>query len=113
MMREFPCPTDFKPKMTELQLLEGHGGRKIRIIEGVAYKWKELAVALDFDEERIDRIDSEASRVHEEACRQMFEEWLGEDDELKEPVTWATLVQCLIDAGMIETADRLKEIIIK
>ena len=99
--------------MTELQLLEGHGGRKIRIIVGVAYKWKELAVALDFDEQRIDRIDSESSRVDEEACRQMFEEWLGEDDELKEPVTWATLVQCLIDAGMIETADRLKEIIIK
>ena len=104
-------PTDIKPKMTELQQLEDHGGRKIGVIEGVAYKWKELAVALDFGEERIDRIESESSRVHAEGCRQMFEEWLGEGDELKKPVTWATLVQCLIDAGMIDIADTLNEIV--
>ena len=102
-----------KPKLTELQLLEGHGGRKVRLIESVAYKWKELAKELDFSVEKIDSIDAETNSKHEKACPQMLEEWVGGDDELKGPVTWITLIQCPMDAGLMDIADRLKEIIYK
>ena len=56
--------------MADLQLLNGHRGRKISISECVAYKWKELAVALNFGVQRIDRIDLKSSRVDEEVYMQ-------------------------------------------
>ena len=102
-----------KPKLTELQLLEGHGGRKVRLVESVAYKWKELAKELDFNDQRIYSIGAGANSKHEKACQQMLEEWIGRDDDLKGPVTWTTLIQCLMDAGLMDIADRLKEIIYK
>ena len=85
----------------------------MRVIEGAAYKWKELAMSLDFDGPRIESIDIGALCKPEEACRQMLVKWLDGDDDLKGPVTWATLIQCLIDAGpgLIDMADRLKELI--
>ena len=102
-----------KPKLAELHELEGHGGRRIRLIEEVGYEWKALAVELDFDESRIDSIDTAAYSKHEDACHQMFVEWLDGDSDLKQPVTWSTLIQCLIDAGLVDVADRLKEIVYK
>ena len=101
-----------KPKLSELQQLEGRGGRRVKVIEVVACKWKHLAASLDFDGPRIEDIDMEGHYNPEAACRQMFVKWLYGDHDLKEPVTWATLIQCLIDAGLIDMADRLKEIIV-
>ena len=104
---------DDKPELVELKELEGHGARKIRVIEDVGYEWKALAVELDFDESRIDSIAEVACSKHEDACCQMFVEWLDGDSDLKQPVTWGILIQCLIDAGLIDIADRLKEIVYK
>ena len=83
----------------------------MRAIEGVAYKWKELAMSLNFDGPRIESIDIGALCKPEEACRQMLVKWLDGDDDLRGPVIWATLIQCLIDAGLVDMADRLKELI--
>ena len=54
-------------------------------------------------------IDQKALHDPREACREMFGHWLDGDDEL-EPVSWDSLVHCLIDAGCVDLADRLKEI---
>ena len=83
----------------------------MRVIEGVAYKWKELAMSLDFDGPRIESIDMGAPCKPEEACRQMLVKWLDGDDNLRGPVTWDTIVQSMIDAGLVDMADKLKEIV--
>lgn len=106
-----PCSVDDKPKLSELQLLEGRDGGKVRVIEGVAHKWKNMATSLSFDGPRIESIDMGALKMTEDACRKMFVKWLDGDHDLKEPVTWATLIRCLIDAGLIDMADKLKEIL--
>ena len=84
----------------------------MKVIEGVGDGWKDLAKSLDFDGPRIDSIDMEAPHEQsEEACQQMLTEWLDGDDDLRSPVTWATLIQSLIDAGLTDMAYRLKEFI--
>ena len=85
----------------------------MKIIEGVGDKWKDLARSLNFSEPRIDSIvDAGASREQsEEACQRIFSEWLDGDDDLKGPVTWDTLIQSTIDAGLMDMADTLKELI--
>ena len=101
-----------KPKLPELQLLKGRGGRKVKVIEGVGDKWKDLARSLNFSEPRIDSIDAGAPcEQSEEACQRMLSEWLDGDGDLKGPVTWDTLIQSTIDAGLMDVADTLKELI--
>ena len=84
----------------------------MKVVKGVGDKWKDLAKSLNFNKLRIDSIDTGAPREQpEEACQQMLTEWLDEDDDLRGPVTWVTLIQSLIDAGLVDMADRLKELI--
>ena len=91
--------------------MEGRGGRRVRAIEGVASKWEHLARSLKFDGPRIDSIRRDTHHQTEDACDRMLTKWLNGEHDLKGPVTWATLIQCLIDAGFIDIADSLKEII--
>lgn len=89
----------------------GRSGRKVKVIEGVGDGWKELARSLDFSEARIDSIDTGASHEQpEEACQEMFAQWLDGDD-LRGPVTWDTLVQSMIEAGLVDMAEQLKELV--
>ena len=68
-------------------------------------------MSLDFNGPRIESIDQGALRMPEEACRQMLVKWLDGDNDLIGPVTWATLIQCMIDAGLVDMAERLKELV--
>ena len=104
------CITDSYPSLEALHLLESHGGRKVRIIDSVASQWVELAKAMGFGEEDIDRIRNTFCLNHE-ACQEMFIKWLEGDEHLISPVTWGTLIQCLIDSGLVDVADNLKEIL--
>ena len=47
----------------------------------------------------------------EEACHRVFTKWLDGGDGLCKPVTWGTLIQCLIDAGLVDIAEELEEIL--
>ena len=69
--------------------------------------WKEVAITLGFDGPGIEAIDQTAFRNPEDACHEMFVRWLDEDNGLV-PVTWGTLIQGLIDAGLVDVADSLK-----
>ena len=103
---------DRKPKLSELRLLSGHRGRKVKVIEGVGDKWKDLARSLDFSETRINSIDTGAPHEQpEEACQEVFIEWLDGDDDLRSPVTWDTLTQSMIEAGLVDMAEQLKELV--
>ena len=99
-----------RPELHQLQLLKSRRGKELRLIEQVAPNWKDLATALHFDWPRIDSID-EANRKPEDKCQAMFGRWLDGEHDL-EPATWETLHQCLIDAGIVELADDLQEILV-
>ncbi|MCG8625273.1 MAG: death domain-containing protein [Proteobacteria bacterium] len=67
-----------------------------------------MAKALDMVQEDIDMIKTRHSDDDEEACREMLATWLeGNNGE----VSWTALTQALIDAGLPQLADSLKDIL--
>ena len=91
-------------------MLEGVGGRKVRVIERVAPDWKDLAIALGFDQSRIKTIGKDYRGSMEEACQEMFMRWLDGEHDLQ-PCTWDTLIKCLRRAAFGSVADSLREIL--
>ena len=82
----------------------------MKVIELVAPYWKHLAIVLDFSESRIKTMEVKSHYKPEDACHQMFLEWLNGDSDLLGPVTWNTLIQCLkklkLKDSVAETLDR-------
>ena len=90
-------------------MLEGRGGRKVRVIESIGSQWEEVAKALDMGQEDIDMIKTTHSDNDEEACHEMLATWLeGNNGE----VSWTAFSQALIDAGLPELADSLKDVLV-
>ena len=89
-------------------MFESRGGRKIKVIDDVASQWDELAKALGFGDEDIDRIKCTFPNSYE-ACREMLAKWLEGDESLIGPVIWTTLIQSLINAGLVDVADNIRE----
>ena len=91
-----------------LEELEGRGGGKVRVLDGIGSEWEEVAKALDMGQEDIDMIKTRHSDDDEEACREMLATWLeGNNGE----VSWTALTQALIDAGLPQLADEVKDIL--
>ena len=98
--------TDKKPKLQQLQQFDGVKG-VVRVIDAIAYKWEEVAIAFGFNGPSIERIKKDAFYRNKKATTDMFVEWLEEGDsnsELRTPVTWSTLVECLKEAQLAETS---------
>ena len=100
-----------RPKLYELEFLEGVDGRGISVIRSVAQEWKFVAVALGFAIHRIRAIEGACQRSIEKACMEMFMSWLEGGPDLAQPITWDTLIMCLRHAALIDIADRLKIIL--
>ena len=96
------------PELHELQHLQATDGRTVRVIEEVAKKWKEVAIALRFGSHEIKSLESDAQHISEHACREMFIKWLNIREDLRRPLTWTTLIQCLREAKLVETAKKLE-----
>ena len=90
-------------------MLEGVHGRKVRVMERVAPDWKDLAIALGFDQSRIKTIEKDYKSSTEEACKEMFMRWLRGEHDLASPHTWCTLVKCLNRAGLTDVASSLRK----
>ena len=97
--------------MLNAQALEeiGHGGRKVRVLESTGSEWEELAKALTVGQEDIDVIKATHSDNDEEACREMLALWLGGNAG---EVTWTAFTQALVDAGLLELADSVKDVLV-
>ena len=91
----------------DLEVLEGHGRRKVKVIESIGSQWEEVAVALGVEEDMIDAIKSTHSHNHLEACRAMLTTWLACNADK----SWTTFIQGLIDAGLPDLADSLNEVL--
>ena len=102
---------DNKPKLQELQVLSSESGdaKKIRVIDTVAAQWEELAIALGFEAAVINYIRRDHVHDAKGACCHVLTKWLMEEEEnLRAPVTWTTLIECLMDAGFASLAEDLK-----
>ena len=83
-----------RPKLRDLDLLKLRDGRKVRIIESTATKWKALAIRLGFKGTMISTIRKGVFYQPDDACCKMFIRWLNGEEGLKRP-TWYNLIQCL------------------
>ena len=93
-----------KPTLAQLRKLKLPGGQEIRIIDQVAGKWDEIAIAMDFDPEGHTQtaINRDFSTVQEK-CRETFKKWLqGVGDQ--QPATWEKLVEILRDCNFVQLA---------
>ena len=88
--------------------MTGHREKRIKVIDGIGSQWEELAKALDMEQKDVDMIKTTHGDNDEEACRAMLATWLeGNNGE----VSWTVLSQALIDAGLPDLADSLKDVL--
>ena len=73
-MHAFPTGSLSMVNIKDLELLEGYGRRRVKVIESIGSQWKEVAIALGVGEDTIDTIKS--LHNHLEACRAMLAIWL-------------------------------------
>ena len=67
-------------------------------------------MVLNFSASRIRTIDMESHYKPEDACRQMFYDWLDGDCDLRGPITWNTLIQCLKEVDLNNVVESLHSI---
>lgn len=77
-------------------------------MELVAASWKNVATALGFNGPRISCLEADAHHVTQDATREMFIKWLDGEHDLCQPITWATLILCLSEAGLAQIAERIR-----
>lgn len=95
-----------KPRLHELQVLKKEHST-IKIIQTVAPKWKELAVALQLRSDDIEEIADEASE--DQACEAVFRQWLCGRHRV--PVNWSTVVKCLSECGFQGLAEEIGKVL--
>lgn len=92
--------------MLHLFKLVPEDGAEVKILERVAFEFQKVAIALGFQHGVYEAVLLAVYNDHEHACMKIFEKWLN--GEGRKPVTWATLIQALEDAGFRELARQLK-----
>ena len=100
--------TDEMPELHQLQLMKGRG-QTLRVMESIAPRWKQLAIALGFDQSRINSIKQNSHYKTEDACLSMLMRWQNGEHDLK-PYTWANLILALQACGERALANSLKSI---
>ena len=95
-----------KPLSHQMKMLKLPGGGRLRIVDGIAYRWQDVALALHFEGSVIASIKESTPSNVEEGCRRMLDKWL--EGGCREPVTWKRLVEALQDSGFIYLADSLR-----
>ena len=93
-------PSDAKPTIKQLLVLETKSGKKIDLQTALAADWNHFGYFLEFDEDgrALDCIKQECGRDDPKACyRQMMKEWIRGSGE--QPASWRTLVRLLREFG--------------
>ena len=110
-MDHTPCNTPpliaMKPTLAQLTTMKMKKGEKIKIIESVAPKWKNLGDLLDLDAEgrTLELIEANQQKDPIACCREMFVYWLkGKGWE----ATWEVLIELLDDVDQSELAKKVK-----
>ena len=97
-----------KPTLAQLTMIKSTTGEKVKIIDSLASKWKELGDLLDFDPEgrTLELIEANNQQKGPVACcREMFVTWLkGKGRE----ATWKVLIELLGDIDQLELAKKVE-----
>jgi len=78
----------------------------VKIVETIAYRWQDVALALHFEGSVIASIKESTFSNVEEGCKRMLDRWL--EGGCREAVTWKRPVEALQNAGFIELAESLR-----
>ena len=83
----------------------------IRIIDKIAHKWDQVAITLHFETNEIEGIERDCQCQTNDASRKMIMKWLDGGGSLRKPITWATLIEALEEAGLSEVAKDIVSIL--
>lgn len=108
--QDIPKIYERQPKLHEIDRIECNG-KVVKVIEMSAAKWEKIATRLYFEPQHIETIKRD-SHKSEEACRNVFVQWLEGGDYVRKPLTWKTLITVLTEAKISNTAGDL-EIVLK
>ena len=96
------------PRLHQLDIIDCEG-KRVRIIQTAASKWKRLATRLYFKPSDINRIRSDNPTECYDACWKVCSEWL--EGVGRQPTSWTTLIKALNEAELGEIATDLETII--
>ena len=88
---------DSRPELRELHILS-RDDKTVRIRDGAASKWKDLAIQLNFQPGTINIIQSDSYYRSEDAFDMVMSRWLNGGG--RHPVTWKTLIRALEDIDL-------------
>ena len=89
------------------------GTQRIRIIEKIATRWRQLGASLKFSTSSLDIIDAD-NRGKVEACTErLLSLWLEGhvQEDSRAPITWRTFLEALRDANLVQLADKLTHLL--
>ena len=91
-------------------MLKTAEGKRIKIIETVASKWKTLGFLLEFDEfgAKLDAIKVKNNNDPQECCSEMFQLWLKGSGV--RPCSWRKLIELLEDCDFEVLAGQVNSV---
>lgn len=93
-----------KPTLRQLQSMRSKDGKEIRTIDETAYKYHQVAVALDFAPHTIGLLERNHPGNAMQGCYDMFATWV----DRRIDVTWKALVGALREADFGVLAHRIE-----
>ena len=92
--------------MLDLQMMEDAHGGMIRIIDEIAWRWDQVAIALEVDQFYINILTRDYPQNSQQACYKMLHYWR----ENASQVSWGFLVDALRRAEYNALAERIEEV---
>lgn len=93
--------------MKELQLLRGHDGREVRILDSLAADWEKIAIAIGLETSDINVITRNYPDNVFRACMELFNMWLSHEYSYLQAPTWNALHCSLLEAEFIFVANEI------
>ena len=110
-------PSDIVPTIATLycfKYTDTRGGtQRIRVIEKIATRWRQLGACLKFSTDSLDIINAD-NRGRVEACTErMLSLWLEGhvQEDSRAPITWRTFLEALRDTNLVQLADNLTHLL--
>lgn len=94
-------------ELHQLQVLRCSEGKKIKVMDTVAWKWEDLALALHFDGPTLLTIKKDSALCSKTACCTVLQRWL--EGKGRQPACWGILLEALKDAEFGRLAEELTE----
>jgi len=100
-----------RPEVYQLRRLKGKEGRTVKVIEGVAAEWEQLAYTLQFSPAVVRTVRRDTTLDCAAACEEVLYRWVNGAEGTRQPVSWATLIECLRDCDFIMLARDIRNVL--